>query len=156
MAAVYIGLGANLGDRETNIRRALTLIRETGAGEVKKVSKLIETEPVGGPAGQGPYLNGAALVETKLSPHELLHSLKEIERNVGRVERERWAAREVDIDILFYNDEVIRTPLLEVPHPRLAERRFVLEPLAEIAPDKVHPTAGRTVRELLTEIEGKE
>ena len=155
MARAYIGLGANLGDREMNIRRALELIREIGVGEVRTVSALIETEPVGGPPGQGMYLNGAAIIETDLSPHELLDRLKEVEVRVGRIERGRWAEREVDLDILFYDDEVLKTPLLEVPHPRLAERRFVLAPLAQIAPDKVHPVKKRTVSQLLEDIEGK-
>lgn len=155
MARAYIGLGSNLGDREGNIRRALELIREMGVGEVKAVSALIETEPVGGPPGQGPFLNGAAIVDTALSPHELLDRLKEIEVRVGRVERDRWGAREVDLDILFYGDEVIDTPRLQVPHARLAERRFVLEPLVQIAPDKVHPVRKCTVSQLLADMEGE-
>jgi len=153
MAKAYIGLGSNLGDREAGIRAALQLLHRTHAATVKRVSRLIETEPVGGPPGQGMYLNGAAEIETYLSPCELLEALKIIEVNVGRIERERWAPREVDLDILFYEDEVVRTNILEIPHPRLCERDFVLRPLAEIAPDFVHPLTKMTVAEHLAALE---
>lgn len=139
MAKVHIGLGANLGDRERNIRRALALLNEMNVARVKRVSRLIETEPVGGPEGQGMYLNGAAEIETDLSPYDLLEALKTIEVSVGRMERERWAPREIDLDILLYENEIVRAPTLEIPHPRMCQREFVLRPLAEIAPGLVHP-----------------
>jgi 2-amino-4-hydroxy-6-hydroxymethyldihydropteridine diphosphokinase len=139
VAKVHIGLGANLGDRERNIRRALALLNEMNVARVKRVSRLIETEPVGGPEGQGMYLNGAAEIETDLSPYDLLEALKTIEVSVGRMERERWAPREIDLDILLYENEIVRAPTLEIPHPRMCQREFVLRPLAEIAPGLVHP-----------------
>jgi 2-amino-4-hydroxy-6-hydroxymethyldihydropteridine diphosphokinase len=155
LARVFIGLGANLGDRETALRRSLELLEESGAAEVRAVSELIETAPVGGPAGQPDYLNGAAEIETPLPPEGLLAALKEIERRLGRVERERWGAREIDMDVLLYDDKIINTPDLEVPHPRMCERLFVLQPLAKIAPGVRHPKTGLTVKEHLAALEAK-
>jgi len=153
LARAFIGLGANVGDRERNIRRALALIGETGAGRLVRVSGLVETEPVGGPAGQGPYLNGAVEIETDLQPQDLLAALKDIEKRVGRVERQRWGPREVDLDILLYDDLVLDSAALRIPHPRMLERRFVLGPLAEIAKGVIHPISGRTIARHAAEIE---
>ncbi|MHC4914808.1 MAG: 2-amino-4-hydroxy-6-hydroxymethyldihydropteridine diphosphokinase [Planctomycetota bacterium] len=148
MATVYLGLGANLGEREASIRRALEMLAERGVG-VRVVSALIETEAVGGPPGQPRFLNGAALVETDLSPRELLEVCSEVEAALGRDRSAgRWAARTIDIDILVYGQRVIDAPDLTVPHPRIARRGFVLEPLAEIAPGLAVPGTGRTVAEL--------
>jgi 2-amino-4-hydroxy-6-hydroxymethyldihydropteridine diphosphokinase len=148
MPTVYLGLGANLGDREANIRRALELLAGKGVG-VRVVSALVETEPVGGPSGQPKFINGATLVETDLSPRELLIACGEVEQALGRDRSQgRWAARTIDIDILVYGQRVIDAPDLTVPHPRMAERGFVLEPLAEIAPGLAVPGTGRTVAEL--------
>jgi len=152
MAKVYIGLGANLGNREANIRNALALLWEMDVAKVVRVSGLIETRPVGGPPGQGNYLNGAAEIETWLSPFDLLEALKIVETRAGRVGRERWAAREVDLDILLCENEVIESPLLQVPHPRMFERKFVLRPLAQIAPAAVNPVTGMTVAEHLARL----
>ena len=149
MVKVYLGLGSNLGRREENIRLALSLIGELGIGRIRRVSELIETDPVGGPAGQPEYLNGAAAIETDLPPEALLSALKDVEARVGRLERARWAPREVDLDILLYGEEIVEREGLEIPHPRLAERLFVLEPLAEIAPGAQNPRTGRTVAEEL-------
>ena len=152
MATVYIGLGSNLGDREATIRAAVDRLRAHPQIKVTAESSLIETAPVGGPAGQPTFLNGAAALETDLEPDALLDVLKGIERDLGRRPRTRWGPREIDLDVLLYGDRVIETARLTVPHPRLAQRRFVLAPLSEIAPDARDPVTGRTVREMLAGI----
>jgi len=149
VSIVYIGLGANLGDREATLRAALDTLRAHPRVDVTAVSTLIETDPVGGPAGQPAFLNGAAILETDLDPEALLDLLKALERDLGRQPRTRWGPRELDLDILLWQDRIVETARLTVPHPRLAERRFVLAPLAEIAPAARDPMTGRTVKELL-------
>ncbi len=150
MATAYIGLGANLGDREATIRAALERLGSHPQVEVTAVSRLIETEPVGGPPEQPPFLNGAAALRTDLEPADLLALMKEVERALGRDPTgPRWGPRPIDLDLLLYDQRVVRLPGLVVPHPRLRERRFVLEPLAEIAPSARDPETGKTVRELL-------
>jgi len=149
MTTAYIGLGANLGEREATLRAAVARLRSHPHIQVTAESALVETEPVGGPPGQPPFLNGAAEVETDLTPHALLEVLKDIERALGRRPRERWGPREVDLDLLLFGDRVVKTERLTVPHPRLSERRFVLGPLAEIAPDARDPVTGRTASEML-------
>jgi 2-amino-4-hydroxy-6-hydroxymethyldihydropteridine diphosphokinase len=156
MPTVYLGLGSNLGDRRWNLNAAVAALRANPAVRVLAVSTFIETAPVGGPPGQGPYLNGAAAVQTDLAPEAMLAELKRIERLLGRTEGPRWGPRTVDLDILLYADLVLDAPDLVIPHPRLRERRFVLEPLAEIAPDARDPASGRTVRELLARLERKD
>ena len=150
----YIGLGANIGDRETTIRRAIELVGEAQDVDVVAVSALRETEPWG-PVEQPPYVNGVAVVETELEPRALLDVLLEVERRLGRVRAagERWGPRTVDLDLLLFGDLVVDEPGLSVPHPWLHERRFVLEPLAELAPDAVVPGRGR-VSELLDALDG--
>ncbi|MFG0292961.1 MAG: 2-amino-4-hydroxy-6-hydroxymethyldihydropteridine diphosphokinase [Phycisphaerales bacterium JB050] len=147
----FIALGSNLGDREATIESARSAMNAHPRITTVRCSRLIETDPVG-PAGQGPYLNGATEIATDLTPPELLKALLEIERSLGRVRSEtdeRWGARTIDLDILLYADEVIDEPGLTVPHPRMQERRFVLEPLAQIAPDARHPVLGTTASEML-------
>ncbi len=149
MATVYIGLGSNLGDRAQSLRLALQKIGELPQTRVVKSSAFHETDPVGGPP-QGRFLNAAGQLETGLKPLELLHGLQQIEREMGRpAEHERWGPRVIDLDLLSYDDLVLATPELTLPHPRLQERRFALELLAEIAPDWRHPLLGLSTCQLL-------
>jgi 2-amino-4-hydroxy-6-hydroxymethyldihydropteridine diphosphokinase len=132
MPLVYVALGSNLGDREGTIRRALELLEADGQIEVVAVSSLHETDPVGY-LDQPRFLNGAAALRTQLAPRALLERLQDIERELGRDRSgPRYGPRTIDLDLLFYGDETVDEPGLQIPHPRLAERRFVLEPLAEL------------------------
>lgn len=144
---VYLGLGSNLGDRERHLERGLRALGARGV-RTTAVSSIYETEPVGGPA-QGPYLNLVASAETALSPEALMQAALETEAEAGRVRGLRNAPRTLDVDILFYGDLVRRTEALTLPHPRLHERRFVLVPLAEVAPRLRHPARGSTAAEML-------
>ena len=145
----YVALGSNVGDRQANLAAAIEGLGAIAGVRVIAVSSLVETAAIGGPAGSPPYLNGAVQVLAWLSPHALLHALLDVEASLGRRRVERWGPRTVDLDLLLYGDAVIDTPDLVVPHPLLDRRRFVLEPLAEIAAGAVHPTSGLTVAELL-------
>jgi len=146
-ARVFLGLGSNLGDREAALEGALERLAVRGF-RVTRRSSLWLTEPVGGPP-QGWFLNAVAEGETALRPEALLEACLATEREMGRVRAERNGPRTIDVDILFFGDERCASPGLVIPHPRLHERRFVLEPLAEIAPRFVHPALGLTVREML-------
>jgi 2-amino-4-hydroxy-6-hydroxymethyldihydropteridine diphosphokinase len=148
-----IGLGSNLGDRRATLEGAIAALAASPGVDVRRVSSFRETEPVGGPPGQGTYLNAAAVLETRLDPVELLHILQAIETRFGRVRTVRWGERTLDLDLLLFDNRIIQSPELTVPHPRLADRRFVLEPLAEVAPDAIEPRTGRTVSELLEELD---
>jgi 2-amino-4-hydroxy-6-hydroxymethyldihydropteridine diphosphokinase len=144
----YIGLGANLGDRRTTVERAVELLRAAPGVEVLAVSSLRETDPVGF-EDQPPFLNGAVAVDTSLTARELLELLLETERRLGRTrDGPRFGPRTIDLDLLVHGDEDLDEPGLTLPHPRLHERRFALEPLAELAPTLVVPGRG-PVEELL-------
>jgi len=154
VTTVYIGLGSNLGDRRRNLEAALDALRAHPQIAVTAVGAFLETDPVGGPPGQGRFLNAAAKIETDLSPEALLEELKRVERALGRTPGPRWGPREIDLDILLYGDTVLETADLVIPHPRMRERRFVLAPLAEIAPDARDPVTGLSVRDLLQKVSG--
>ena len=152
MARAHVGLGANLGEREETLRRALELLAATAGIEVVAVSSFRETDPVGH-LDQPRFLNGAAVLETSLSPRELLDALLAVERELGRTrEGARFGPRTVDLDLLLYGDAQLDEPGLTLPHPRLHERRFALEPLAELDPELVVPGRGR-VTDLLAELD---
>jgi 2-amino-4-hydroxy-6-hydroxymethyldihydropteridine diphosphokinase len=147
-ARAYIGLGSNLGDREATLREALRRLGELDGIAVVAVSSFSETDPVG-KVDQPRFVNAAAELETSLQPHDLLDRLLEVERALGRdrAQEERWGPRTVDLDLLLYGDETVEEPGLEVPHPRLAQRAFVLEPLLELDSELRLPD-GRPLREL--------
>jgi 2-amino-4-hydroxy-6-hydroxymethyldihydropteridine diphosphokinase len=149
LKTVYLSLGSNLGDREANLRAALERLQPA------RVSRIYETEPVD-VRNQPYFLNLVAEIETSRMPMQLLAYTQRIERELGRVRTVPKGPRTLDIDILFHGSSVIRSAKLEIPHPRLQDRRFVLAPLAELAPDFRHPVTGRSVREMLQGLPGSE
>ena len=147
-ARVFIGVGSNQGDRLEQISKAVRAVGALARVRLCRMATIIETAPVGPP--QGPYLNTVIEIDTALSPHELLAALKAIERQFGRIpSAERWAPRPIDLDVLLYDDRVIDEPALRIPHERMHERRFVLEPLAQLAPDVIHPVLKRSISDLV-------
>ena len=147
----YIGFGSNLGDRKKNLDDAVRLLSGTpGVGAVD-VSSYYETEPVGYEE-QGLFLNAAARVETSLSAKELLHACQDIEVRLGRVRTVRWGPRTIDLDILLFGNTIIDKPELEIPHPLMHERAFVLKPLCELDPAMMHPVLKKTLKELLNSL----
>ena len=153
MSRVFIGIGSNEGDRLSNISRAARAMSRLPQTRLVQMATIIETEPVGGPP-QGPYLNTVVEVDTALVPRELLAALQGIERQLGRVpSTERWGPRPMDLDILLYADRLMQEGSLSIPHPRMHERRFVLEPLAQLAPDAVHPGLHQTIAVLLSQLQ---
>jgi len=149
IVSAYIGLGSNLGNRLENLKAALTMLGTRENIAVNTVSPVYETSPLGGPR-QGPFLNACAILKTTLPPEELLSIMLKIEDRLGRVRQERWGPRLIDLDLLVYNDSVIKTANLELPHPRLAERDFVLIPLFDIASELLIPGINKTVQDLLS------
>lgn len=151
----YLGLGTNLGDREANLERARELLADERL-RVARVSSIYETEPRD-LADQPWFLNQVIEVETSLLPMQLLERGLAVERKIGRVRRVAKGPRLIDIDLLLYDRAVVGAPpKLELPHPRMTERRFVLEPLAELAPDLRHPVTGRTAREMLAAVKAQD
>ena len=146
MAIAYIALGSNLGDKEKNLRRALLLLTQQGV-EVVRVSSFLSTEPYG-VTDQPQFLNAVACVRTSLAPLALLDVLLATELAMGRVRLRRWGERNIDLDLLLYEDVVLDTKRLRLPHPDMQNRDFVLLPLAEIAPELKHPTLQKTIWEL--------
>src|SRR5262249_35546963 len=151
MATVHLALGSNVGDRAAHLDQARQLLAAAGV-TIERISSYHETNPVGGPPGQGGYLNAVAVATTKLEPGALMATLLDVERRLGRVRQVKDGPRTLDLDLLLYGDQIIderaRDCTLLVPHPRLQDRLFVLEPWVEIAPDAIHPVFQRSVAEL--------
>jgi 2-amino-4-hydroxy-6-hydroxymethyldihydropteridine diphosphokinase len=150
MKTVYLSLGSNVGDRHQHLKRALERLAAEDT-RIVRTSALYETQPRDVP-DQAWFLNQVVEIETSLLPMQLLGRTQKIERALGRIPTRPKGPRVIDLDILFYADTVVATPGLDIPHPRLADRRFVLEPLAELAPDLRHPQTGHTVREMLAQV----
>ena len=151
MPLVYIGFGSNIGDRLKHTQNAIDALSKTEGITLEQISSIYKTDPVGYEA-QGEFLNGVVAIQTTLPPLSLLHTLKDIETAVGRQHRTRWGPREIDLDLLIYGDLCLQAAKLTVPHPEMHLRRFVLVPLAEIAPNLVHPIFQKTVQILLSRL----
>ena len=145
----YVALGANIGNRQANIERAIANLDATEGIQVVQVSSLVENPAVGGPEDSPAFVNGVVEIQTTLRPRELLERMLQIEQELGRVRREKWGPRVIELDLILYGDQVVVEEGLQVPHPLMHERKFVLEPLAEIAPEAQHPIMGLSMAELL-------
>lgn len=149
MKGIYLILGSNLGDKFLSVQKATTIIRKR-LGTVDAESSIYETEPWGY-SKQPNFLNKVIRLDTHFPPEELLKQLKSIEAELGRTPKERWRERLIDIDILYYSDKVVNAENLVIPHPEIPNRKFVLVPMNELAPDEVHPVNGKTQRQMLEE-----
>lgn len=151
----YIGIGSNLAAPLENCQKSIALLARHPSIEVTSHSSFYETEPVG-PQDQNWFVNAVAKVTTELPPLLLLDALLTIENEMGRIRNVKWGPREIDLDILLYGNQAYKNDRLEIPHPEMIQRRFVLAPLAELTPDLLHPTAKKTIEQLLSELhEGK-
>jgi len=150
MPICYLSFGSNLGKREEKIQSAFKELGNSSSIKLLKKASTYETIPVG-PGKQSKYLNTVAKIRTDFAPLKLLEYIKQVELKLGRKKRIRWEPRQIDIDILFYGKEIIKSKLLTIPHPRLHDRDFVLRPLVEIAPSLRHPVLDKTIKELLDE-----
>lgn len=148
MTRVLLALGANLGERDVTLEQSLAALTRLHAARIVLRSEWLETKPVGGPSGQPGFLNGAVLLDTSLAPNDLVHQLRKIESQLGRRRFTRWDARAIDLDILLYGFRTLSTPELQIPHPRMAFRRFVLDPACQIAGQMIHPPSGWTLAAL--------
>jgi 2-amino-4-hydroxy-6-hydroxymethyldihydropteridine diphosphokinase len=148
LAQVYLSLGSNLGDRLQYLKKATAKIGESDSIVVRKISAVYETDPVGNP-DQPRFFNLVALIETDLKPLRLLDYLLDIEQKLGRERTEKWGSRTIDIDILLYDERIINSDRLTLPHPRMHKRRFVLVPLAQIHPNFFHPLLKKSIEDLL-------
>lgn len=149
MPQCLIGLGSNLGDRGALLSAARDQLAKVPQSSLTAISEFLESQPAGGPAAQPPFLNAAALLDSSLSPHQLLSELQRIENELGRARIERWGPRTLDLDLLLYDRLELESCELTLPHPRMSFRRFVLEPAAEIAAEMVYPINGWTINKLL-------
>ena len=147
MATILLSLGSNQGDRIKQCRNAIENIKERFPAEIKKVSSFYETQALG-PVDQEDYINMALEITTDLPPMSLLRSIREVETLMGRRKLVKWGSRDIDIDIIFYDDLVMRSDNLTIPHLLMQERRFVLEPLSEIEPNLIHPLTGKTISQM--------
>jgi len=151
MKTSYIGIGSNMGDRRRNCLEAVDRVDRAGACNIISISSLYITEPVG-VTGQEWFVNCAACLETRLSPADLMGMLLDIEAEMGRVRKYKWGPRVIDLDILIFGQDVVNEKDLTIPHPMMHQRRFVMAPMAELAPDLIHPILGRTMTELYRDI----
>jgi 2-amino-4-hydroxy-6-hydroxymethyldihydropteridine diphosphokinase len=151
MANAVIALGSNLGDSLKILQNSLQSLALTPGIEIEAVSSWYQTKPIGPP--QPDYLNGCVLLSVQQNPEELLVLLQAIELQFGRVRNEKWGARTLDLDILLYDDLILNTSSLQIPHPRMTQRAFVLVPLAEIAPNWIEPRSGKAIANLVTQVD---
>lgn len=151
LKTAYIGVGSNLGEPLSNCRGAIQLLDGLEGCSVSKTSRFYRTEPVGG-SPQGWYVNAVVRMETTLGPRELLRALLSVESAMGRIRREKWGPRIIDLDLLLYGEEVIREEGLTVPHPFMHERRFVLLPMMDLDPQGIHPILGKSMAQMAAEL----